>query len=106
MMELGCKEQVHNHLMYATSIQILLLISTNYQIKVFSRLLCVREREREESHANVLHLELEAILQPNKDQYLPSQCKIEPCFLCHPQWYPIAPLQIQVCRIQKAKLIT
>jgi hypothetical protein len=56
MMELGCKEQVHNHLMYATSIQILLLISTNYQIKVFSRLLCVREREREESHANVLHL--------------------------------------------------
>ncbi len=67
---------------------------------------CEREREREESHANVLHLELEAILQPNKDQHLPSQCKIEPCFLCHPQWYPIAHLQIQVCRIQKAKLIT
>jgi hypothetical protein len=52
MMELGCKEQVHNHLMYATLIQILPLISTNYQIKVFSRLLCVcvREREREKSH--------------------------------------------------------
>jgi hypothetical protein len=91
MMELGCKEQVHNHLMYATSIQILPLISTNYQIKVFSRLLC--KREREESHANVLHSELEAILQPNKDQHLPSQCKIEPCFLCHPQCYPIAPQQ-------------
>ncbi len=104
----------HSH--YVKKLHFLPICTSDVHIWLKTSFLQTRVWKTDKSQMSMLHIgkcnwqdppnSRKTSMNRNLQRQLPSQCKIEPCFLSPPQCCPIAPLQTQVCKIQKAYITT